>query len=178
MLFNFKSTAALALFLARALAAPTEIPVQEGDLIVTDTRVLDNGAVVTIWNSVEPSNSTSTEAAPTMNRRCGSNTAVRFNDNVPSREAGSSLLDLLRGPSSNLLASSPRSICITVSGSRACASWATHVGEIHSSDLLNGAGVVFWTCGYVGRSGKAHDVSLGYGCTTQCYSNRPDGCVA
>ncbi|KAK4231588.1 hypothetical protein QBC38DRAFT_495605 [Podospora fimiseda] len=72
MFFNFKSSATLLALLATPILAdpsaklnlistiiqPQDKIIQEGDLILTETLILDNNAIVTFWVASSPKNTT------------------------------------------------------------------------------------------------------------------------
>lgn len=71
----------------------------------------------------------------------------------------------------------PRSICLSQSGNRCCISWANPVPGLVQKNLFNSANTARDRCGGgCTVSAKARHVNLRGICTTQCLSNRPDGC--
>ena len=78
--------------------------------------------------------------------------------------------------SGNSLSSSPRSLCLSQSGSQCCISWSADVGAFPESNLCGAANNVFATCTANAVSGLQRNTPLNGGCVTECLSNRATGC--
>lgn len=88
--------------------------------------------------------------------------------------------DLIRdiGTSGISIPPSPRSICLSRSGSRCCISWSRPVSKAIEADLRNAADRVVRQCVRPDgtMSGLTRNTQIGTTCASQCLSNRPDGC--
>lgn len=183
-MFSKQILIAGAFLTALSTAAPTsnsaaEINVPEGLKIIEITE--SAAGVQLVWygdaDAASTVSSTTDLETPSLSRRCGSNRTKCFNDNQAAASACEALINGLL-TSNNALPTSPRSVCATTSGNQCCASWADNLSGARINWLHNAADAVLKTCrgsgGWV--SGKSYDTSLGSTCTTQCLSNRPDGC--
>ncbi|KAJ4403739.1 hypothetical protein N0V85_005024 [Neurospora sp. IMI 360204] len=168
---------------ALSTAAPTsnsaaEIDVPEGLKII---EVTESAGVTLVWygdaDSVSTVDSTTDLETPSLARRCGSNSVKCYNDNQAAASACEALINGLLASGNNLPVS-PRSVCVTTAGNQCCTSWANNLTGARYSHLRGGAAAVLRGCrgsaGWV--SGKSYDTLLGSTCTTQCLSNRPNGC--
>ncbi|KAK1778536.1 hypothetical protein QBC45DRAFT_413877 [Copromyces sp. CBS 386.78] len=172
---------------ALSTAAPTstsatEIDVPEGLKIMA---VTESAGVQLVWygdaDSASTANSTTNLVeTPSLSRRCGSNMPKCYSS---YQAYGLTCEALLNGmlTSGSHIPIRPRSVCSTIGGymgSRCCTSWADNLLNGHYYNLQNGAEGILNKCrtneGWV--SGKSYDTLLGSTCTTQCLSNRPNGC--
>ncbi|KAK3399148.1 hypothetical protein B0T20DRAFT_192550 [Sordaria brevicollis] len=158
------------------------IVVPEGLKILEQYETTSGGTVV--WFGDEnPANATATadevdaEDAHALNRRCGSNRVKCFSDHqtfMPTCETMT--LDtsvLLRDTP---IPTSPRSICYYERGATCCVSWADNVSGAVYRHLIPASNAVRTQCATRWASGKSYDTLIGRTCTTQCLSDRPDGC--
>lgn len=115
-----------------------------------------------------------------VQRRCGSNTIACFASWQAYLGPCSELISYMRDHPRNTLPTSPRSICMQTIGFQCCVSWANNVNNIELGFLEPAASKTYDTCRTSDSlvSGKAHDANLNGVCTTQCLSERPDGCKA
>ncbi|KAK3987472.1 hypothetical protein QBC44DRAFT_371984 [Cladorrhinum sp. PSN332] len=168
-------TAAL---VALALAVPSparevEVTVENGFALL-NTHVTTQGWTVTYWGP----NSTETAEVehPLERRQCGSRIIDCHTSNIPTVLATQNLLFCLQNSGGSQVPNAPRSVCLTSNGQRACASWSVDVGTVTVVWLHNAARAAFDQCVNNGRSGRVRPVMLGSRCTSQCLSDRPDGC--
>lgn len=134
---------------------------------------------LTFWGP--PNNGTTTTgdvvddtALPQVEKRCGG-INVECDD---KHEAYTSVCSALIGTLSSAgVSKSPRSICLTQSGTTCCVSWGNEVTGLTQNQLRAAADKSMSTCGSSGLvSAIARDVSLNGVCTNQCLSNRPTDC--
>ncbi|KAK3398812.1 hypothetical protein B0T20DRAFT_218517 [Sordaria brevicollis] len=165
---------------ALSTAAPAsnsvaEIDVPEGLKIIDVTEAA--GVELVWYGDADGVESTSEAETPSLSRRCGSNRTQCFNDNQAAASSCEALINGLLNSSNNLPVS-PRSVCATLAGNRCCTSWANNLSGAKYYYLQSAASAILRNCrgsaGFV--SGKSYDTLLGSTCTTQCLSNRPDGC--
>ncbi|GKT52492.1 uncharacterized protein ColSpa_12673 [Colletotrichum spaethianum] len=116
--------------------------------------------------------------ATSLNRRCGSNAVTCSGSHQGPASACAQLIVSIAGPrSGQSVPSSPRSFCLTGSGGNCCVSWANPLSNAYYSQLVPAAQKVNNQCqsgGWV--SGLSRDTLIGNTCTTQCLSDRPNGC--
>lgn len=168
-------------------AAPIENPEQTLALIGTQETPLGN---ITIWGLAdEPGFSVTGREPPNLihwrqsksgekhERRCGSNAVSCSGSHVPVAASCAALISSLRSNGPTVLGISPRSLCLSVSGNQCCVSWANAVNGLQESDLVSAAQSIYTSCIPKANSGLARDVNLHGVCTTQCLSDRPDGCT-
>ncbi|KAA8634580.1 hypothetical protein SMACR_03003 [Sordaria macrospora] len=175
------STAAPATGSASSDTTALKIDVPEGLKILEQYETKSGGTVV--WfgdeNPVNATNTVVPDEASThaLNRRCGSNRVACYGDHqtfMPTCEVMT--LDtsvLLRDTP---IPPSPRSICFYQRGATCCVSWADNVSGAVYRHLINGANAVRKGCPTRWASGKSYDTLIGRTCTTQCLSDRPNGC--
>ena len=113
---------------------------------------------------------------------CGDNdiTCYTSGSHQASTDSCWFLLNSLQASSGDSAPKSPRSICVSQSGNQCCTSWADQVnGPLFFRDLIPAVQKLLTTCPAPGgrMSGTSKDTDLGGTCTTQCLSDRPNGCA-
>lgn len=84
--------------------------------------------------------------------------------------------------SGSKIPTSPRSVCAwpkrETSSKQCCNSWSDNLWDAEWFHLRGAAEAILEACGGSDGlvSGKSYDTLIGRTCTTQCLSNRPDGC--
>jgi len=72
---------------------------------------------------------------------------------------------------------SPRAVCLSQRGEQCCTSWAREVPRpLFYRDLAPAVQKISTSCAGNRVSGLSRDTNLAGTCTTQCLSNRADGC--
>ncbi|KAG7290072.1 hypothetical protein NEMBOFW57_000064 [Staphylotrichum longicolle] len=175
-------TALLAALHASALpsplpATPSLAAADDASLVLTDTRFLDDGGILTIYSAhpASSSSNTTTTSDSHLARRCGSNTVHCDGKHVPAFNTCTALVDRIR-TSGAVLNASPRALCLNRSGKDCCISWGSDVGAVHESDLWSAAKATLDRCVPENNSGRATDVSINGRCIAQCLSDRASGC--
>ncbi|KAK4039415.1 hypothetical protein C8A01DRAFT_36625 [Parachaetomium inaequale] len=170
--------ALLAAVQVSALPSPiTNAPnTAEHGLIILSTTFHDDGGVETVYGADPAFTNTTASPSSPLTRRCGSNTIHCSGSNVPALNTCQDLVARIR-TSSNVLNSSPRSICLSRSGRSCCISWATDIGAVHESDLWSAAKKTMDQCVPEGNSGRATDVLINGRCLDQCLSDRATHCT-
>ncbi|SPO04487.1 uncharacterized protein DNG_07172 [Cephalotrichum gorgonifer] len=168
--------------IGQALATPlavAESPAQDSDLVVMYEWIDDEGATFTVYGVDESTETSPSEANP-LKRRCGSNQVQCYGNNVASGWACEYLLSgrmfFYDRPIND-----HRSICVLMPNhiDKCCVSWANDLRGAKVAHLVNAGMKTLNQCGGVNSktvSGKARDVNLNGVCTTQCLSNRAEGC--
>ncbi|KAI1737086.1 hypothetical protein F4680DRAFT_220208 [Xylaria scruposa] len=159
------------------LAKSAPIDESSGLVILDQFTSKDGVSTITVYGDAVESHSEVTTARPVnLYPRCGSNSLVCDNQHLADRSACTNLINEFRG-SYQEIPGSPRSICGTWSGSQCCVSWKTPVQNAVRDNLVVAAQKALDGCrGDTGVSGETNDTLIGSTCTTQCLSNRPDGC--
>ncbi|KAJ7615832.1 hypothetical protein FB45DRAFT_757343 [Roridomyces roridus] len=95
-----------------------------------------------------------------------------------NRVACQQLVNSITANPNHVLPPSPRFICLSLNGDQCCVSWADNVQGLTQGALLPVAQAQL-ECepGNPVLSSFASDVDLNGECTTQCLSNRPNGCT-
>jgi hypothetical protein len=107
---------------------------------------------------------------------CGSNQVICHDSNQVFDSYCYDVLSALQSQSNQQVPVSPRSFCVN----GCCVSWANDANGLLYGDLIPAAESVLANCvqsdsGYV--SGLTRDTLLAGTCTTQCLSDRPQGCT-
>ncbi|KAJ7622191.1 hypothetical protein FB45DRAFT_980575 [Roridomyces roridus] len=136
---------------------------------------------ITIWgvpDGVPNSKRTTADSAavPIEKRQCGSNNVNCSGSHTADRNACIQLVGSLSANSGQGVGVAPRSICQTVNGNQCCVSWANPASGLTQGELVSGANAVLNGCGGNAISGLTRNTNLNGICTTQCLSNRPNGC--
>ncbi|KAF7350039.1 hypothetical protein MVEN_01305600 [Mycena venus] len=171
MIFKFNAAlilSALAFFQTRAS------PVADAsDLVVLSTQETANGTI-TIWGY---SDGASKRADTLEKRQCGGNAITCSGSHTADINSCRQLISSLSSNSGSGVGTSPRSICTTQNGNQCCVSWADAVSGLTQGDLVDAAQEILNDCGGSSVSGLSRDTDLNGVCTTQCLSNRADGCT-
>ncbi|KAK2594578.1 hypothetical protein QQS21_007708 [Conoideocrella luteorostrata] len=165
-----------ALFLAGALshlASAIPAPDVPADLVVLEQFETEHGTA-TWYGSAGPEK----RAPVDLERRCGSNAVTCSGSHQGSASTCAQLIVSIVGPRAQTpIPASPRSFCLSGSGGNCCVSWSQVVNNAVYGDLVSAAKAVNNQCQSNGKvSGLARDVLVGSTCTTQCLSDRPNGC--
>lgn len=160
-----------------------ESPQQEQEsgpmLILLDTEITPVGNL-TIWGVPDNEDSATITtiddlAHSDVQRRCGSNQVQCNSAHSAYTTVCSALINSLRSVG---VSTAPRSICLSQSGNQCCISWANPAPGLVQTELYNAANKARNSCGGGGSvSAIARDVNLHGVCTSQCLSNRPNGCT-
>jgi hypothetical protein len=152
----------------------------EDGLIILSTEKMP-GATLT-WYGDAPGNVTVASIPSTAigQSGCGDNQPLLCDsNNTGPRDACNGLLNYLNDNYNAGKTTSPRSLCWKLdSGGRCCASWANDASNLLFGYLTYALSDAINVCGnaFVDVSARTGNVRLGDTCTTQCTSNRPDGC--
>ncbi|KAJ7609882.1 hypothetical protein FB45DRAFT_340093 [Roridomyces roridus] len=174
----FKLNASLVLTALAFFQAARASPVNNGELVLLSTEETATGTI-TIWGIPDADTSAKREAAltPTQQKRqCGSNNVTCSGDHTADTNSCQQLINSLSSNSGQGVGTSPRSICQSVNGNQCCVSWADPVSGLTQGDLVSAAQEVLDDCGGNSVSGLSRNTNLNGICTTQCLSNRADGC--
>jgi len=110
---------------------------------------------------------------------CGSNAVTcDYNNHLAAISTCNALITALRSDPGHDLPESPRDVCFNGDG-RCCVSWHNPVGGLKWGHLVDAAQVALNTCRNANNnrvSGKTSDTLLASTCTSQCLSDRPNGC--
>ncbi|KAK4183438.1 hypothetical protein QBC35DRAFT_478155 [Podospora australis] len=174
MLSKIFTTAAL--FAALGMAVPAPGDKLSNGMILLAREADSSGGHLEFWGYAEGHEKRTTEAEASLERRaCGGNIVSCYTSNVPDGNAVQNLLYELQN-FQGTVPQAPRSVCRETNGKLACASWSTDVGSIRPTWLYSAAAKTRDQCVTKGQSGRAREVNLGGKCTSQCLSNRRDGC--
>ncbi|KAF4460463.1 hypothetical protein FALBO_12754 [Fusarium albosuccineum] len=156
------------------------VPSAPRDLVVLAREVVDDvDGTLTFYGDADPAAAEmSKRDGSELSKRCGSSTVSCFGSHRADAWVCNQLTYQVER-STTQLQQSPRSICMTISGKQCCISWANVVSSGQEKDLANAAYKVLgdcniWNDGTV--SGLTRDTQIGNTCTTQCLSDRADGC--
>ena len=163
----------VALALAVVVAQATPAPVSD-ELFVIKTETTPFGDLVFYGAA---SNLTSSKRSDFEARACGTNNVQCFGSNIPNLASCQHLVSVLSASGGTVLGTSPRSVCLTLSGNQCCTSWADVAPGVTDGDLASAAEDVLAGCVENNQSGVARNVNLNGICTTQCLSNRATGCT-
>lgn len=184
MLFpNITALFISALGISQALATPLPMPVaeaprQEPELIKLEEWEVEGGLTMSFWGIDEAADTTTPETNP-LQRRCGSNNVQCYNDNLASGAVCGYLLAGVGWGLNDPIDSNRRSLCMIGAEGKCCVSWANNVSGLKLAYLVNAGKKTLSQCEKVNSravSGKARDANLNGVCTTQCLSDRPEGC--
>lgn len=147
-------------------------------LVLLDSEITPVGNL-TIWGVPDNEDSTTSTigdfAHSDVHRRCGSNQVQCNSAHSAYTTVCSALINSLRSVG---VSTAPRSICLSQSGNQCCISWANPAPGLVQTELYNAANKERNNCGGGGSvSAIARDVNLHGVCTSQCLSNRPNGCT-
>lgn len=148
-------------------------------LVLLDSEITPLGNL-TIWGVPDDEDTATTtiiddSTHSDVHRRCGSNQVQCNSAHSAYTTVCSALIDSLRNVG---VSTAPRSICLSQSGNQCCISWANPAPGLVQTQLSNAAIKERNNCGGGGSvSAIARDVNLNGVCTSQCLSNRPNGCT-
>jgi hypothetical protein len=165
------SLALIAATLAQAAPPPTQ-PGNSTDLPVLFTEEIAAGTITVYGSSPnDPLPEASADA-------CGSNDVVCNSGNAAPSSLCNSLVNYLSKQGNRAAPLSPRSVCLFQNrAGMCCASWANPVDNLLYEYLAEGAARVETQCGQGATvSGLTRNTLLARTCTTQCLSNRANGC--
>jgi hypothetical protein len=151
---------------------------REEELVILRTEQTANGTL-TFWGVADGATSKPPSAfADLEKRQCGSNDVICSGDHTAGVTSCEDLLADLQAHPGTPVNESPRSICRTTVNEQCCVSWANPVPGLVEFNLVSAASKILNFCGVNPRvSGLARNVNLNGVCTTQCLSNRPNGCT-
>lgn len=168
---------------AAIITLPRDQPPQQEQesgpiLVILDSEITPVGNL-TIWGVPDNEDSATTTmgdfAHSDVHRRCGGNQVQCNSAHSAYTTVCSALIDSLRNVG---VSTAPRSICLNQSGNQCCISWANPAPGLVQTELYNAANKERNNCGGGGSvSAIARDVNLHGVCTSQCLSNRPNGCT-
>ncbi|KAF7555893.1 hypothetical protein G7Z17_g1822 [Cylindrodendrum hubeiense] len=169
------------LYAATAITVPgVTVPDTPEGLVILAQEVVDDGeGILTFYGDADPvAAALSKREESELSKRCGSNSLSCYSGHRANAWTCSQLIYQVE-KSSTQLKQSPRSICKTVSGKQCCISWARAVSSGQEKNLASAGyrvleGCNVWNDGTV--SGLTRDTQIGNTCTTQCLSDRADGC--
>ncbi|KAH7635554.1 hypothetical protein SMAC4_13726 [Sordaria macrospora] len=169
-----KQIVAIGVFLAAiASASPVPALAEDGLVIIEQTEIAE-GTIT--WYGEEESTPIAARSpvSADLDKRCGSNLQTCSGSHRAYAPVCNNLINSLSGQS---IPQSPRSVCLSQGGDQCCISWANVVRDAQFYYLQNAARKVLNGCvsgNWV--SGLTRDTLIGNTCTTQCLSNRPNGC--
>ncbi|KAF9773842.1 hypothetical protein IL306_008249 [Fusarium sp. DS 682] len=164
------------LYAATAATVPKVPEAPEGLIVLAQESVDDGAGVLTFYGDADPTAAEKRDESG-LSKRCGSNQVSCFGSHRAPIWVCTDLLYQMER-SSTQLRQSPRSICKTTSGKQCCISWAKAVSGGKEDNLSPAGYKVASECNWGDNtvSGLTRDTQIGNTCTTQCLSNRPDGC--
>ncbi|EXK40906.1 hypothetical protein FOMG_07635 [Fusarium oxysporum f. sp. melonis 26406] len=164
------------LYAATAATVPKVPEAPEGLVVLAQESVDDGAGVLIFYGDADPAAAKKRDESG-LSKRCGSNQVSCFGSHRAPIWLCSALLYQLE-ISSTQLQESPRSICKQASSKQCCVSWAHPVSGGKKDNLAPAGYKVNSECNWGDNtvSGLTRDTQIGNTCTTQCLSNRPDGC--
>lgn len=140
---------------------------------VYSNQTLDNGSILTLWNP--PALEARDRSG--LSKRCGSNRIECNDSHQPKSGPCSSLREQIYLNRGNTLPATPRALCLSQGSDQCCVSWANLLhANTPWATLISANDALQFDCVNNGKSGRALDVNLSDVCTTQCMSNRAEGC--
>lgn len=177
---RFQAATALAIlaYVSNVTATPVAAAAGSEELVPIGTDIVD-GLELTWYGIPEhQANANATAANENAKRACGDNFVVCSGSHKASNSVCQSLLSALNNNRQTTVSRSPRAVCQGQSNNQCCTSWSIEVnGNLQYGHLYDAASKVISQCNSGGSiSGLARDVDLAGTCTTQCVSNRANGC--
>ncbi|RPB25476.1 hypothetical protein L211DRAFT_783095 [Terfezia boudieri ATCC MYA-4762] len=115
--------------------------------------------------------------APLTKKACGDNIVTCSGSRQASTISCRVLLNTLKSSGGNTVPRSPRAVCLSQSGNQCCTSWAKEMSNpLYFRNLAPAVEKIINNCAGGNVSGLTRDTNLAGTCTTQCLSNRPNGC--
>jgi hypothetical protein len=171
-------TAALTLLLTSVCALPTTDTAANPFKILLSEKV-PAGTLIWYGYETETTSSLSRSLASLLPRACGTNNVFCDTNHSADAQVCANLISTLSQFGSDSVPQSPRSIClIGNAGARCCVSWANAVPGLVKSNLVNAATAALNGCRTPNAvSALTRNTLLQSTCTTQCLSDRPNGCT-